>query len=116
LSDGEDTASGIPFQDALDYARRSGVSIYTIGLNIGALQVGIRGNLSQLAKETGGRSFFIQKAAELKTVYGQIDKELRSQYLIAYSSDAPQSKRDFRTVEVKVKGRKKARTISGYYP
>ncbi|MEE2777739.1 MAG: VWA domain-containing protein [Acidobacteriota bacterium] len=116
LSDGEDTASGIPFKDSLDYARRSGVSIYTIGLNIGRTQMGIRGNLNQLAKETGGRSFFIRKASELQTIYAQIDKELRSQYLLAYSSDAAQDKREFRTVQVKVKGRLKARTISGYYP
>ena len=61
LSDGDDTASAMAFRDALEYARRSGVTIYTIGLNVGKLQTGVRGKLNDLAKETGGRSFFISR-------------------------------------------------------
>lgn len=116
LSDGDDTNSNIPFKDSLDYARRSGVAIYAIGLKIGVTSIGIRGKLNDLADETGGRAYFISKASELHSVYGQIERELRSQYLLAYSSDAPSEAEEFRTVEVKVKGKLKARTISGYYP
>ncbi len=119
LSDGEDTASTIPWSDSLEYARRSGVSIYTIGLNIGRLQVGVRGKLENLAQETGGRAFFINRAVELENVYGQIERELRSQYLLAYASDRPaeaDGADTFRIVEVKVRGGLKARTASGYYP
>ena len=67
--DGDDTASAMPFRDALEYARRSGVTVYTIGLDVGKLQTGVRGKLNDLAKETGGRSFFISRASELVTVY-----------------------------------------------
>lgn len=116
LSDGEDTASTIPFKDSLDYARRSGVAIYTVGLNIGVTAFGVRGKLNNVSKETGGRSFYVSKASELADVYEEIEEELRSQYLIAYASDAPPESREFRTVEVKVAGGLKARTISGYYP
>ena len=117
LSDGEDTASSIPFTDALEYAKRSGVAIFTIGLNIGSLQVDTRNKLQKLSKETGGRSFFIDRALELRGVYGEIERELRSQYLLAYTSDRPGAgSEEFRTIEVKVKGRHRARTISGYYP
>ena len=116
LSDGEDTASTIEFKDALEYARRSGVVIYSIGLNIARASVGVRGKLSALSKETGGRSFFISKASELLAVYESVERELRSQYLLAYLSDAPQNSEEFRLVQVKVRGRLKARTISGYYP
>ena len=118
LSDGEDTASSIPYRDALEYAKRSGVTIYSIGLNIGKLQVDVRGKLNELSQQTGGRTFFISRAEELRAVYAQIEKELRSQYLIAYSSDRPDaaSADEFREVEVKVKGRLRARTIAGYYP
>ena len=120
LSDGDDTASTIPFQDSLEYARRSGVAIYTIGLNIGRLDIGVRNKLRSLSNETGGRAFFISKAQELSTVYGQIEKELRSQYLLAYNSDRPATSAEsdeFRTVAVKVKkAGLKARTIRGYYP
>ncbi len=116
LSDGEDTSSTIQFKDALDYARRSGVVIYPIGLNIGMTALGVRDKLNNLAQTTGGRTFYISKAFELQTVYDQIEEELRSQYLIAYASDAPPDSNQFRIVEVKTKGKFKARTIAGYYP
>ena len=116
LSDGEDTSSSVGFAEALEYAKRSGVAIYTIGLNISSLDVGVRRKLERLSTETGGRSFFIKEANELFTTYGEIEEELRSQYLVAYSSDQPGGDGTYREVKVEVKGGKlKARTIRGYY-
>ena len=108
-----DTSSTIQFKDALDYARRSGVVIYPIGLNIGMAAFGVREKLNNLAEATGGRAFYISKAVELATVYDTIEEELRSQYLIAYASNAPVDSNQFRTVEVKTKGKLKARTMAG---
>ena len=117
LSDGDDTASSLEYRDALEYARRSGVSIYTIGLGVGGLNLKVKNKLTELAKETGGRNFMIAKAAELVGVYREIEEELRSQYLLAYSSDRPSPDGAFRLIEVRVGGGKyKARTIRGYYP
>jgi len=117
LSDGDDTASSLEYRDALEYARRSGVAIYTIGLGVGGLNLGVKNKLTELARETGGRNFMIAKAAELVNVYREIEEELRSQYLLAYSSDRPSPNGEFREIEVKVEGGKyKARTIRGYYP
>jgi VWFA-related protein len=115
LSDGEDTASHIPFNNALEYARRSGVVVYTVGLNIGKLQTSIRGKLSDLADETGGRAFFISQAEELRQVYRDIEDELRSQYLLTYSSDRPAGDGQYRQIEVRLDGKYKARTMRGYY-
>jgi VWFA-related protein len=114
LSDGEDTASHIPYHNALEYARRAGVVIYTIGLNIGQMQTGIRGKLKELAEETGGRVFFINQAQEMRSVYTQIEEELRSQYLLTFSSDRPPKEGEYRTIDVKVRGKYKARTMKGY--
>jgi VWFA-related protein len=118
LSDGEDTSSSIPWRDALEYARRSGVAIYTIGLDLKAFGIpDLRERLKTLSEETGGRAFFIQKASELDSVYEEIERELRSQYLLAYASDRQDHAPGFRNVEVEVSGGKlKARTIRGYYP
>lgn len=116
LSDGEDTASRLEFDEALEYARRSGVVIYSIGLGIGRMQLGVRGSLNQLAEATGGRTFFINRAEELNSVYEQIERELRSQYLLAYQPDRPATDDAFREIEVKMRGGLKARTIRGYYP
>ena len=116
LSDGDDNTSQVPYRDALEYARRSGVAIYTVGL-AGELKGAVKGKLNQLAEETGGRSFYIEKAAELDGVYAEIEEELRSRYLIAYNSDRPSGDGAFREVKVEVKGRGlTARTIRGYYP
>ncbi len=116
LSDGDDTASGVPFPDALEYGRRSGVGIYSIGLQVGRLDTGVRKKLAQLAEETGGKVFHIAKAEDLGGVYEQIEAELRSQYLLAYTSDRPGGE-GYRKIEVKVRGGKlKARTTRGYYP
>jgi VWFA-related protein len=117
LTDGEDTASAIPWRDALEYARRSGVAVYPIGLALHAFGFpDLRERLQTLAAETGGRAFFIDRAEELASAYEEIESELRSQYLIAYPSDGGGGAA-FRAVEVEAReGKLKARTIRGYYP
>ncbi|MCP4200513.1 MAG: VWA domain-containing protein [bacterium] len=117
LSDGDDSASRYAFREALEYARRSGVVVYAVGLDVGSMKTGIQNKLSKLASETGGRHFFIREAAQLEGVYREIEQELRSQYLVAYTSDNPASDEAFRTIELKVRdGKLSARTLRGYYP
>jgi VWFA-related protein len=117
LSDGDDSASYYPFREALEYARRSGVVIYSVGVGVSALKTGIRRKLSQLSEETGGRTYFIESAEELAQVYDSIEEELRSQYLLTYSSDGSGSDDEFRSIEVEVRdGKLKARATRGYYP
>jgi Ca-activated chloride channel family protein len=116
LSDGDDTASSVSFDDALEYARRSGVTIYPIGLNL-PVGVGAPNKLKRLAEATGGRFFSIGKAAELAGVYEQIEAELRSKYLLAFQAESAAKEGTYRLVEVKVKKPGlKARTARGYYP
>jgi len=43
------------------------------------------GALKKISDRTGGRAFFPKQSDELKLAFAQIDQELRSQYLIAYS-------------------------------
>jgi VWFA-related protein len=115
LTDGGDNASSTPWETALEYARRSGVAIYCVGLDISLREREARNKLSDLAAATGGRVFFVSHASELTGVYTQIEQELRSRYLLAYNSDRKADDLGFRPVEVKVK-RGKARTARGYYP
>jgi VWFA-related protein len=117
LSDGKDEGSHYTFNDALEYARRSGVAIYTVGIDLSSQNADIRLKLSRLADETGGRFFFIERAKELDGIYDQIQKELRSQYLLAYQSSKEGNDDKFRTVEVKMaKPGLEAKTVKGYYP
>lgn len=116
LTDGADRASKFTFDAALDYARKSGVAIYFIGLKIGGTQFDVRTKINRMARETGGSVFYVDSARALAGVYAEIDEELRSQYLLTYTPPARQGTK-WRKVEVKVTPDDlEARTISGYYP
>ena len=117
LSDGDDTASTMAFRQVLEYARRTGVAVYTVGVGIGSFDLAVRRKLESLSEATGGRTLFVDRAEELAAVYEDIARELRARYLLAYVSDSRAADGAFRQVEVRV-GRPglRARTVPGYYP
>jgi VWFA-related protein len=116
LSDGKDVDSRFSYADALDYAKRSGATIYTVALAIPKTSIDVRSKLSELATETGGRSYFIEKASELEGTYARIDEELRTQYRISF---APPGEKDSRwhkvVVELPNRSGVEVRAASGYY-
>lgn len=117
LSDGKDEGSRFNIEETLDFARRAGVAIYSIGLNIPRSESEARKVLKKLADETGGRDFFIKDASELKGIYDSIQLELRSRYLLAYQSTNSARELRFRIVDLKVdRSGLDAKTIRGYYP
>ena len=116
LTDGEDSRSKWTFDETLDFARRAGVALYAIGLDLPQRAADARGRLERLASETGGRAYFIGRSTELERVYGLIEAELRSQYLLAYQSPATDVTR-YREVELKVsRPGAVVKTIKGYFP
>src|SRR5688572_27367173 len=97
LTDGEDTASVMTFDDLLAEAKAAGVTIYTIGLRADApgayTAQQTRGYFStadfamkQLARETGARAFFPTGLSSLAEAYAEIGQELATQYAIGYVS------------------------------
>ena len=113
LSDGKDEGSRFTYEEALEFARRAGVTVYSIGLG-DAVE---KRKLARIAEETGGRAFFPANAEELPAIYAAIEEELRSQYLLAYQSTSTRSDPGFRTVDLKVnKSGLEGKTIRGYYP
>lgn len=113
LSDGKDEGSRFTYEDALDYARRAGVTIYTIGLGEDI----DKKKLERISEETGGRFFQVEDASKLSGIYALIEKELRSQYLIAYQSTNTSGSNEFRSVDLKVsKPGLEPKTMRGYYP
>jgi len=116
LSDGEDSSSRYSFEEALEFARRSGVAIYSIGLGLPSRELEARSRLRRFAIDTGGRCFFISQARELAAIYESIEEELRFQYLLAYQSTDTEGDA-FRRVEVRVSQPDlEAKTVPGYYP
>jgi Ca-activated chloride channel homolog len=113
LTDGKDEGSRFTFEDALEYARRAGVTIYAIGLGDDP----DKRKLEKLSGETGGRAFFLKSVDELAGIYATVENELRSQYLIAYQSSNTSGGNNFRSVDLKVsKPGMEVKTIRGYYP
>jgi Ca-activated chloride channel family protein len=112
LSDGEDTASIVSFDDVMTLARKTGVNIYTIGLrspNIALRSANERRFLSNadygmkmLANETGGQAFFPETVHQLKDVYQSIGGELSAQYSIGYSPSNQRNDGRFRRILVRI--------------
>lgn len=117
LSDGQDEHSRFTFEDALEYAQRAGVSVYSIGLDLGRKQGDARKKLRQLSEETGGRLFLITDTSELEGAYNEIQRELRSRYYLAYQSTNTKDSEDFRMIDVEVTRKNvEAKALRGYYP
>ncbi|HVS14583.1 MAG TPA: VWA domain-containing protein [Thermoanaerobaculia bacterium] len=118
LSDGKDEASAFSIEQALETARRSGVTIYAIGLKEAAKERAARKALREIAEETGGRAYFIESPDELAAIYQEVQRELRARYLLAYQSSSDQPATSFRAVRVEVDapGKSEVRAMSGYYP
>ena len=121
LSDGEDTSSLVNFEEVLELAKRSETAIYSIGLQSrdSSLSKGFREAefvLRQLAQETGGRSFFPQRAEDLAGIYGVIADELLSQYTLGYAPSNQRRDGAWRRLNVQIHRQgTSARTKRGYY-
>jgi Ca-activated chloride channel homolog len=85
LSDGDDTSSTIRRQDAIDSALKHNVAVYSIGIGDAEQYKIEEDSLRKLSDRTGGRAFFPRDENELQTAFRQIQDELRSQYVVAYS-------------------------------
>jgi VWFA-related protein len=117
LTDGEDRCSHFTFEAALDYAKKTGVAVYFIGLKIGTTQLDVRHKLNRVSKETGGAVYYVDSARNLAKIYAEINEELRSQYLLSYVPQNKSVSNQWRKIEVKMTpSNLTARTISGYYP
>ena len=118
VTDGGDNASFFTTRDTVEYARRSGVVLYTIGFHLPMLGSYDRAKLAELCEVTGGRLFSIENAGELAGAYTQIENELRSRYRVTYDDDgkAAGGPPGYREITVKIKKNGlKARTVSGTY-
>jgi VWFA-related protein len=117
MSDGADNASRATLDDVLTRARRSNVTIYTIGLFAPGDPDTNAGVLKRLAETTGGDRFLPQSPGPLLQACERIAREIRSGYTIGY----PPPDRDgmFHKVRVELDGtdrrRLTVRTRPGYF-
>lgn len=101
LTDGINSTSRLTRKDAINRALEAETVIYAIG--IGDRKYGVDHDaLNSVAAETGGRAFFPKKDTDLKDAFAEIEQELRSQYLIAYSSTNKNRNGGYRQMQIEV--------------
>ena len=101
LTDGLDTASRWMQKEAIARTLAAEAVIYSIG--IGSKRDGVdKGVLRELSQRTGGRAFFPDKKVDLNAVFAEIERELRTQYLLAYSSTNKKRDGAYRKITVEI--------------
>ena len=102
LTDGLDTTSRLPKKDAIDRALAAETVIYVIGIGDSKGEGVNRTALRDLAERTGGRAFFPKKEVDLNEAFREIEQELRTQYLIAYSSTNKKRDGAYRKIRIEI--------------
>jgi Ca-activated chloride channel homolog len=102
LTDGVDTISQVKQHEAIERAQKADALIYAIGIG-DAYQGGVdNGALKKVAEKTGGRAFFPRSESELRTAFEQIQRDLREQYLVAYSPSNKNRDGSYRVLRIEV--------------
>ena len=103
LSDGVDTSSRLKLQEGVEAALKADAIIYSIGIGDSFSFEGVdEGSLRKLSERTGGRAYFPRDEDDLRSAFAQIQEDLRSQYLIAYSPSNKSKDGSFRKVQIEV--------------
>jgi Ca-activated chloride channel family protein len=102
LTDGVDTSSQMKMHDAIDRAQKSDALIYAIGIG-DRYQFNVNeGDLRKIAEKTGGRAYFPRHERDLRDAFTQIQRDLREQYLVAYSPTNKARDGSYRKIEIQV--------------
>ena len=120
FTDGDDEGSQASMEDALETARRSRVSIYTVGLRGWSATDGMAINedlLTQIADDTGGRAFFPENDKDMRSAFDAIAEELHQQYRMAYFPPNSENVDGWRDIDVSMTSRRGliVRTRLGYH-
>ena len=115
VSDGDDNASRVYRDEAIDMAQRAEVIIYTISTSLMGMHTKGDDNLRVLAEATGGRAFFPTKLDDVSAAFRDIQDELRSQYSISYRAENLVANGQFRPIQITANKGLKVRAKKGYY-
>jgi Ca-activated chloride channel family protein len=121
MTDGGDTTSSRDLNQALKAAQMADAVIYAVVVlpitNDAGRNTGGEHALEFMAKGTGGRTYYPAINAQLDKAYGDIIRELRTQYFLGfYPHDTPLTKNPFHNLEVRTKSTElRVSARNGYY-
>ena len=102
LTDGEDTSSQVKMHEAIERAQKADALIYAIGIG-DSYQGGVdTGKLQKITEQTGGRAYFPRNESELRSAFAQIQRDLREQYLVAYSPQNKARDGSYRRIQIEI--------------
>ncbi len=101
FTDGEDNRSRMSVDQVVDLARATEASVFTVAQGSAEVRALLRG-LDRLARETGGRAWFISSIKSLPDVFREVVTELENQYFLTFTP-ADQRPRTWHRVEVKTR-------------
>jgi Ca-activated chloride channel homolog len=120
LTDGVDTSSRMKIHEAIERAQKADALIYAIGIGDRYSFNVDEGVLRKIAEKTGGRAYFPRHERDLNDAFTQIQRDLREQYLVAYSPQNKARDGSYRRIEIQVVSPLKQRDLklnyrSGYF-
>ncbi len=102
LTDGDDTSSRMKIHDAIERAQKADALIYAIGIGDRYTFNVDEGSLRKIAEATGGRAYFPKHERDLNDAFTQIQRDLREQYLVAYSPSNKARDGSYRRIEIQL--------------
>jgi VWFA-related protein len=102
LTDGVDTSSRMKIHEAIERAQKADALIYAIGIGDRYSFNVDEGVLRKMAEKTGGRAYFPRHERDLNDAFAQIQRDLREQYLVAYSPQNKARDGSYRRIEIQV--------------
>lgn len=102
LTDGVDTSSRMKMQEAIERAQKADALIYAIGIGDRYTFNVNEGSLKKIAEKTGGRAYFPSHERDLHDAFAQIQRDLREQYLVAYSPKNKARDGSYRKIEIQL--------------
>ncbi|MFN2455639.1 MAG: VWA domain-containing protein [Pyrinomonadaceae bacterium] len=102
VTDGINTSGQKERRDAVERAIKADAIIYAIGIGDNYLEGVDEGSLRKVSEQTGGRAYFPRSEAQLRDAFAQIQRELRQQYLVAYSPTNKNRDGSFRQLKIEI--------------
>ena len=102
LTDGDDTSSRMKIHEAIERAQKADALVYAIGIGDRYTFNVDEGQLRKIAEKTGGRAYFPRHERDLRDAFVQIQRDLREQYLVAYSPSNKNRDGSYRKIEIQL--------------
>jgi Ca-activated chloride channel homolog len=102
LTDGFSNSDRKKLEEAVQAALKAEAVVYSIGIGDDYFDGVNKSSLRKISEPTGGRAFFPKDENDLRAAFTEIQKEMRSQYLISYEPTNPKKDGTYRKIDIQL--------------